>query len=524
LSTFINIKHQLSRYTTMMNQEDIFKKIGQIINELNEQYQYLAQNPAELNELELELFLANSTFLSDHVQIVRKLNSRSAQKALPEHGSPAGELIEQQPVIPVKIVEPPHETEAQTHHKPVIEEEIFKIDKEPSTFEFILNEKPSTDRFEFEEKSIDEIFDRPLSKEEEQIIAQKQKLRELDSLESELPEEDEIGPEPFLVSSSINPYTDTEAVAEDNDRLTERKDAISEQAIHTEEDDRFNEKKAAVSEQAIHTEDDNRFTGDEDDAVDEGNRNEKIPYPAKADVAGFAASQSTAGLAAPTGTTQFTKESGVMTDNQVDDMSANESDHLRDEKHFQDEEHAKDQEHNLDEEHQVDEVRFEAKDGVIAKADGGESLSVVSAITKPEEEKPYHEPVKPTGLFSAPNAADEKPVAHIPEEQPKTKPTLNDILSGNANTKSFGAASSRMPVTDLKQAISLNDKMRYIKDLFNGYNLAYAEAIDLLNKMPDFKTADAFLQNNYAGKNNWAAKQETAEQFYELLNQRFPAK
>ena len=81
-----------------------------------------------------------------------------------------------------------------------------------------------------------------------------------------------------------------------------------------------------------------------------------------------------------------------------------------------------------------------------------------------------------------------------------------------------------MSVTDLKQAISLNDKMRYIKDLFNGYNLAYAEAIDLLNKMPDFKTADAFLQNNYAVKNNWSSKQDTVDQFYELLNQRFPAK
>jgi hypothetical protein len=57
--------------------------------------------------------------------------------------------------------------------------------------------------------------------------------------------------------------------------------------------------------------------------------------------------------------------------------------------------------------------------------------------------------------------------------------------------------------------------------LFNGYNLAYAEAIDLINKMPDFKTADTFLRNSYAIKNNWAAKQSTVDQFYELLNQRF---
>jgi len=42
----------------MMNQQDIFKKIGNILTELNEQYQFLAQNPDQLNDLEVELFLA----------------------------------------------------------------------------------------------------------------------------------------------------------------------------------------------------------------------------------------------------------------------------------------------------------------------------------------------------------------------------------------------------------------------------------------------------------------------------------
>ncbi|RZM27128.1 MAG: hypothetical protein EOO88_14515 [Pedobacter sp.] len=74
----------------------------------------------------------------------------------------------------------------------------------------------------------------------------------------------------------------------------------------------------------------------------------------------------------------------------------------------------------------------------------------------------------------------------------------------------------------MKSAINLNQKLLYIKDLFNGYNLAYAEVIDILNKMPDFKTADNFLQANYAVKNNWASKPGTVEQFYELLRLRFP--
>jgi len=352
----------------MMNQEDIFKKIGQILNELNDQYQYLAQNPRELNELELELFLANATFLGDHVQIIKKINSKAVRNILPEHteSQEKRSLEQPEPVtgeIPVQEKEPelpPAPAPVQNTLKPVLEQEIFKIDERPSSFEFILSDRTSSDKFEFEEKPVGEIFDRPLSKEEEYIIAQKQKLKEKKELEMESPaaEEDEIGPEPFLVTEPELPETEPE--------LPETEPEPEEEA--------------------------------------------SIPPP--------------------------------------------------------------------------------------------ETPEELFAPSQPAEVVPAAEPA---------------PAADIP------KPTLNDILAG-ANNRNANTGSSRKAITDLKQAISLNDKLRYIKDLFNGYNLAYAEAIDLLNKMPDFKTADAFLQKNYAVKNNWAAKQETAEQFYELLNLRFPAK
>ncbi|RYZ96989.1 MAG: hypothetical protein EOP47_22725, partial [Sphingobacteriaceae bacterium] len=59
----------------MMNAEDLFKKIGSILNELNTQYEFLAQNPQKLNELELALFHANADFLSDHAKILIKISS-----------------------------------------------------------------------------------------------------------------------------------------------------------------------------------------------------------------------------------------------------------------------------------------------------------------------------------------------------------------------------------------------------------------------------------------------------------------
>lgn len=408
----------------MMNQEDIFKKIGQILNELNEQYQYLAQNPSELSELELELFMANASFLSDHAQIARKLNNQAIQKALPEHTEDRHEKVVYEPVV--KLTEVFDEPAAKpvtidvSPVKPVLDEEIFKLDNETSSFEFILNERPSSDKFEFEEKSIDEIFDRPLSKEEEQIIAQKQKLREMDSLGiSSLPEEEEEeGPEPFLVvTKAVEPEPVEEpAPIKEEEFIAAAAVKIAEEEEQETEPEEITEEPLLKIEEPLQT-----------------------PEPVRFET------------------------------------------FVRQEEPVKQEEYIK---------------------------------------PAPAEEEPKAEPVVQKELFT-PIA---ERVAPTPAPaQPIVKPTLNDILSGNSVARNLNTESGRATITDLKQAISLNDKMRYIKDLFNGYNLAYAEAIDLLNKMPDFKTADAFLQNNYAIKHNWAAKQETAEQFYELLNQRFPA-
>jgi len=338
-----------------MKQEDLFKKLGLILNELNEQYQFLAQNPQQLSELELELFHANANFLADHVQIIKKI---SLSNPLPMALAPADEPITTS-ITQISPTEAPMEDQAQVEEitfsahpeeeeettsfefveEPIeestaIAEEIFKLDQSPSTFEFILNDHSDQEKFEFEEKSVDELFNRPLSEEEEQILAQKIKLREKADQESSITEEDEIGPEPFLV-------------------------------------------------------------------------------------------------------------------------------------------------------HKV-------------------------------EEKPSI--TTDTTLREAPIQEIETNPATVVED-PSYQPTVNDLLAKPANG-SFNSTSGTA-VSDLKQSINLNDKLLYIKDLFNGYNLAYAEAIELANKLPNFEAADNFFQKNYAIKNNWAAKQATVDQFYELLNRRF---
>jgi len=394
----------------MMNQQDIFRKIGSILTELNEQYQFLAQNPQQLNDLELELFLANAHFLSDHVNIVKKLNAITEDK----HTEPGNHalLAEQNTIIlpeaeksyveddecfdpqELEEVATAQEEEERIDVKPeqemrddeMIEEEkaasllnkdFFKPDQDDHTFEFVLGTHDENDQFDYEAKSVEEIFDRPLSKEEAEILARKKIIHEKEDVlsvqEEPVPtEEDEIGPEPFLIP-------------------------------HEEEEPQIITKEEPVVAAKVE---------------------ESISAP-------------------------ITQPIEALKDVKLDDP-------------------------------------------------------VISPSV--EQERP---------LFT-PEAVPVKPVPQ--PEVTKPTPSLNDLL---AKTNGKSDEPVKAPIADLKQAISLNEKLLFIKDLFSGYNLAYSEAIDIVNKMNSFEAADGFLQNNYAAKNNWANKQATVDQFYELLNRRF---
>lgn len=117
------------------------------------------------------------------------------------------------------------------------------------------------------------------------------------------------------------------------------------------------------------------------------------------------------------------------------------------------------------------------------------------------------------------------------EEKPARPLTLNEMLQQQRKTGASSvstvlsspmvAGTDNDKIIDLKSSINLNDKLLFIKDLFNGYSLAYSEAIELLNRYTTFAEADAFLQTNYALKNNWADKPHTVEKLYAILRKKF---
>jgi len=120
-----------------------------------------------------------------------------------------------------------------------------------------------------------------------------------------------------------------------------------------------------------------------------------------------------------------------------------------------------------------------------------------------------------------PDLPKEKAKPAAPDKSPDDVVTINQKISSQLGGKATGGQAADAPVSDIKQVITLNDKLLFIKDLFNGYSLAYSEAIEILNRFNAFEDATTFLNKNYAIKNNWESKPETVEKFYALLRRRY---
>ena len=152
----------------------------------------------------------------------------------------------------------------------------------------------------------------------------------------------------------------------------------------------------------------------------------------------------------------------------------------------------------------------------VEEEDGPEPFLIVKERSGREEFSLSKEEIKNAEIINPVLEKIDKPTDE------HSKLTLNEMLSAQKEQKLPNTKTVKLNL-DLKTTISLNDKMIFIKDLFNGYNLAYSEAVEIINRLETFEAADNFLLKNYAKKNNWLEKQDVVDRFYEYLNRKFGA-
>lgn len=136
--------------------------------------------------------------------------------------------------------------------------------------------------------------------------------------------------------------------------------------------------------------------------------------------------------------------------------------------------------------------------------------------TEPEVVEPVIEVVPAEEEMPAEPVAEEKPAAAVPvaDEAPAQqdiftpapggeKKSLNDRLAGNV--LKFG----------------LNDRIGFVKDLFDGSQEDFNRVVSQLNTLGNLSEAMEFIHTHISGEYGWDQKEETAARFIAAVEQKF---
>lgn len=130
------------------------------------------------------------------------------------------------------------------------------------------------------------------------------------------------------------------------------------------------------------------------------------------------------------------------------------------------------------------------------------------------------------------NAEDEQqPAASAPTEPAKTEskpstladrfqqntPSVNDVLAGLEKKANLASRFNSRPITNLRKAIKINDRIRFVNELFDRDSIQYEQTIDLIESSANINEA---LDKLFSSR-NWNQEDETTVDFLELVYQRF---
>lgn len=111
----------------------------------------------------------------------------------------------------------------------------------------------------------------------------------------------------------------------------------------------------------------------------------------------------------------------------------------------------------------------------------------------------------------------EKSKKVIGEQLGADKKSLYDLISGAKANQDIVSQYKKKPVTDIHKAVSLNDKIWFMKELFNGDAEIYKSYIDKLNVSNDLEQALDIITSNFS----WDSESRVVQKFLSIVSRRF---
>ena len=137
------------------------------------------------------------------------------------------------------------------------------------------------------------------------------------------------------------------------------------------------------------------------------------------------------------------------------------------------------------------------------------------------------EPVAPT---NQPSQLQANAILQLTEPQPgppavqaTAVPTLNDTLRETkpAEPKTVAQALQAAPLESVARSISLNQKFRFINQLFNGNASAYNQAVEEIDTLNNYGQALDLISYRYASQYLWDMSSDEVSELVEILKRRF---
>lgn len=136
---------------------------------------------------------------------------------------------------------------------------------------------------------------------------------------------------------------------------------------------------------------------------------------------------------------------------------------------------------------------------------------------------------EPTVLPTAPKVEPVESQVVTPSPAPKPTPAPYPVddeleeLFAFTSAKELSEKLSELPITDIKKAMGLNERIFTINELFGGDQSAFDATVATLNQFRSFEEAKNYLIRNVGGKYNWASKDKKskAKTFIKLIKRRY---
>lgn len=142
----------------------------------------------------------------------------------------------------------------------------------------------------------------------------------------------------------------------------------------------------------------------------------------------------------------------------------------------------------------------------------------------PEPVAPISQPSQlQTGGISQPSVSQTNDTLNVGGTDEDELITLNDILRGKtpATTESVAETFTHAPIETVGRSISLNQKFRFINQLFNGNTAAYNQAVAELDTLNNYGQALDLIQYRYASQYSWDMNSDEVNELIDILKRRF---